>query len=364
MDVICESCGVANRQGTEFCLFCGAYLAWDRSVLVARPTPPIPSAPAPPAATPTYASEPPAAPAPAPDPPPPPVMAAPPVGPPPPMPEPRPTQPAPAAPTITASSPGCPCPSCGRVNDPSLRFCAKCGQVLSAGAAVQSTTGSIPVRNSSWWSKRDRSARLAYRRSLPPLYRWRRLIIAFLVAGLGLGGLVAIGRHPVRWAVDRFYDLRGSTVIIPNVQAAVDPLAASAPGSDPAALTDLTEAAWTMTWAPTSSGNTCGGAPGTGVMVLTLPTATRVRQVDLQAGLLASNADRPLQFRPQSVGITFDGGPCNSFPLTEPAGWQFLTVDSRVPVTTVRIGVDLAYPARADGQPLLSLTEITIRSRP
>ena len=44
MDLICESCGVANPPGTEFCEFCGAYLAWDRSVLVApRNQPPAPA---------------------------------------------------------------------------------------------------------------------------------------------------------------------------------------------------------------------------------------------------------------------------------------------------------------------------------
>ena len=75
------------------------------------------------------------------------------------------------------------------------------------------------------------------------------------------------------------------------------------PKSDPAALTDRTEAAWTMRWEPTAEGGSCGGAPGTGVIVLTIPP-TRVRALSVPAGLLASNGRRPLQARPLTLGVT------------------------------------------------------------
>ena len=39
-------------------------------------------------------------------------------------------------------------------------------------------------------------------------------------------------------------------------------------------------------------------------------------------------------------------------------------MDSGVAVSTVRIGVDTAYPAPDGGQPRLSITEIVLRSRP
>lgn len=383
MEVICEACGVANRPGTEFCLFCGAYLAWDRSVLIpprgpAQPPaarPPAspasgpasdPYTPAPPATPPALVGQPtpldpsrPGVAAPAP-----PLPPAPPEGP-------RQDQ-APARTAVwptTAAGPsiaaGGSCPSCGRVNDPSLRFCAKCGQVLSNPVASQP---SGVRRGESAWSRvsasRDRAARRAYRRSLPPLYRWRRVLIGILVVALGLGGMRAVGRHPVRWAVEHYYDLRKTTVIVGGVQASVDPPDASVPNSNPAALTDLSVAAWTMTWTPAEQGTTCGGAPGTGVIALTLPP-TRIRQINLQAGLLATDANRPLEFRPQSLGVSFDGGPCHNLPLADKPDWQDLTVDSGVQVRTVRIGVDTAYAARADGgQPRLSITEIVLRARP
>lgn len=368
MDIVCESCGVANEPGTEFCLFCGNYLAWDRSGTGTRT-----ASAAPPAAT-ASAEGAPTEDAPTEDPPGPfavasaggpttadlsagPVRA--------PVSSVSSVSSVGTAEVPTAPQPavdrGAGCPACGRVNDPGRRFCAKCGQVLGGRVTA------APSTHPSTWERvlrsRDRAARIAYRRSLPPLYRWRRVLIGVVVVALGIAGLTAVGRHPVRWGVDRFDDLRGTTVIVSGVQVAVEPSESTAAGSTPAALTDVTQAAWTMTWKPADQGVSCGGAPGTGVIVLTIPS-TRIRAVDLDAGLVEANANRLLQFRPKSIGISFDGGPCHSFPLQDADGRQSLKVDSGVEVTTVRIGVDTAYAARDDGQALLSITEIFLRSRP
>ena len=124
------------------------------------------------------------------------------------------------------------------------------------------------------------------------------------------------------------------------------------PKSDPAALTDRTEAAWTMRWEPAAEGTSCGGAPGTGVVVLTI-APTRVRALSVSAGLLAGNGRRPLQARPLALGVTFDGGPCQPLELAETADEQVLAIDSTVPVSTIRIGVDRAAAQRQDGEPVL-----------
>ena len=76
-------------------------------------------------------------------------------------------------------------------------------------------------------------------------------------------------------------------VVVPVTAVAVEPPDATVPKSDPAALTDRTEAAWTMRWEPAAEGGSCGGAPGTGVIVLTI-APTRIRAISVQAGLLAS----------------------------------------------------------------------------
>jgi hypothetical protein len=148
-----------------------------------------------------------------------------------------------------------------------------------------------------------------------------------------------------------------------GLRATTSPSNASAPGSDPAWLLDGTEQAWSEPWNPAVEGDSCGGAPGTGTVVLTLP-ATRVREIDLNAGLPASNAKRPLEVVPQAVGVRFDSGPCRHFTLQNTPDLQRLEVDSQVPVRTVSIGVDTTYPARDDGVRVLSITEVGLRSRP
>jgi hypothetical protein len=262
--------------------------------------------------------------------------------------------------------PGGPCPRCGQVNDPQRRFCGKCGLVLIADQAGVAGGDPRQARPDGWWQRdsHDRAARRAYRRSLPPLYRWRRVLIAILLLGLGVGGLYALGRHPVRWVIERWYDLRGTTVVVEGVQPKVDPAKATAQGSDPAALTDGLKASWAMTWKPEQEGASCGGAPGTGVIVLTIPAATRVREIDVAAGLPEDDPARLLQFRPKSIGISFDDGVCRNFALTDVPGQQTIKVDSSVEVQTIRIGVDTTFPAPADGQAVLSITEVILKSRP
>lgn len=352
MEVLCESCGAANPTGVDFCLFCGEYLDWSESVRDTRTSPAVAERPAPAPAAPARPA--PTAPVPAADEEPvliPSMQRATPalVG-----------APAPAGPGFTAPEGGA-CPTCGRRNDAALHFCAKCGTTLRDEPAA------APEAQSTAWRRmledRDRTARRAYRRSLPPLYRWRRVVIGVLVPLLVLGGLVAVGRHPVRWVQQRWWDLRGTTVAVSGVTAATSPANASAAGSDPASLLDGTEQAWSEPWNPAAEGEGCGGAAGTGTIVLTFP-ATRIREIDVNPGLPANNANRPLQFRPQAVGVRFDGGPCRRFTLPDSPDLQRLTVDSSVPVTTVSIGVDTTYPARSDGVRVLSITEVGLRSRP
>jgi hypothetical protein len=250
------------------------------------------------------------------------------------------------------------------------RFCAHCGQQLISGAVIAASSPAAPTATRgfrAWWTRRfdnrDRAARREYRRSLPALYRWRRVLIGLgLVVGL-VAGLAVAGRNPVGFVVARYHDVRGTTVAVPVTGVAIEPSDATVPKSDPAALTDGTVAAWTMRWEPEAAGGSCGGIPGTGVAVLSIPP-TRIRAISVQAGLLATNGRRPLQARPRALGVVLDGGPCQRLELADTANEQVLKLDSRVPVREIRIGVDAADPSREDGEPVLSFTEISIRARP
>ena len=64
------------------------------------------------------------------------------------------------------------------------------------------------------------------------------------------------------------------------------------------------------------------------------------------------------------LGVTFDGAPCQALDLKDDAAEQTLKIDSTVPVSTIRIGVDAVQPQREDGEPVLSFTEIGVRARP
>src|SRR3712207_5008939 len=118
-------------------------------------------------------------------------------------------------------------------------------------AAASSTPAPTAARGfRAWWANRfdnrDRAARREYRRSLPALYRWRRVLISLgLIVGL-VAGLTVAGSNPVGFVVDRYHDVRGTTVGVPVTGVAVEPPDATVPKSDPKALTDGTVAAWTM----------------------------------------------------------------------------------------------------------------------
>ena len=371
-DVICGDCGEANKLGTEFCLFCGAYLGWQEQeptgandvtqVLQAQPpaparsstkTPQAPASQATPSVAPVLAQ--PEQPAPRPE------SAA----------RSEPVRPAPQPPPVTVVTAPVPppapsgCPSCGREIDPARRFCGHCGeQFVWPGTSAPVTRS---TKRSTWWTRlwdsKDRVARRAYRRSLPPMYRWRRVIIVILALGLVVGGLSVVGPSPKSFVMARYYDVRKDLVDLTGVTAEIIPPEATVPDTTPAALTDLTPMAWQMNWTPTTNGSPCGEPPRTAVIQLSF-TRTRIKEINLRAGLQKSNPNRELQFRPTKIWIAFANS-CESKDLKD-LEEQLIVLDTRVPVDSLRIGVVTAIgPEQPAGmQPVLSITEITLSSRP
>jgi ribosomal protein L40E len=367
IDLICEACGEPNPPGTQFCRNCNEFLAWDKAP--AGPQPTTGTSAVPPVADTAVVAE---------------------------------TVPISQQQTVPVPMPvarsagdqttveqtyadqtyvdqtyadqtyGQPpveqayteivCPTCGTVNPPTRRFCTHCGYSFVADY------GSDPYVDWSAWTPqamaaRDREAAREYRRSLPPLYRWRRVIIAVIVFALfvGFGALLQLG--PVTLAQDGWYRLTKQYETVSGVQVMVNPTTASAPDSNPQSLVDSSKQEWTMVWAPTGETPTCGAAPGTGTLIFTFP-ATRVRQVVIWPGLDADNPQRDLQPQPKVVGIGFPDGSCHPAELTAKAEPQKFSVDSGAPVTQLRLGIASTFPPPADGRELISLTEVTIRSFP
>ena len=184
-----------------------------------------------------------------------------------------------------------------------------------------------------------------------------------LALGLVVGGLTVVGPSPKSFVMARYYDVRKDLVDLTGVTAVIIPPEATAPDTTPAALTDLTPLAWQMSWTPTTQGSPCGATPTTAVIQLSF-NRTRIKEINLRAGLQKSNPNRELQFRPHNIWVAF-ANTCVPVELKD-LDQQLVTLDTKVPVDSLRIGVVTAFaPDQPAGlQQVLSITEITLSSRP
>jgi hypothetical protein len=261
------------------------------------------------------------------------------------------------------------CPECGRTNDSTLRFCARCGYQFGVSHEAVGPHPA-PSRWRLWWTglrdPHNRAASREYRRALPPIYRWRRVAVALLVvAGVGSGIYLTDG-NPRGWARDRWSDLfyRNRLVEVLPSGVAVEPADATAKGK-PAMLVDNETDAWSMRWAKGDRG--CGTSRS-GVITLTFEPAVRVRQILIYPGLQDLKV-RNKEFRPASVGIAYGAAdPCGpraiQATLDDKVGDQAIKADSGRPVNVVRLAVLTAQQRGAAPQfERLSLTELRVLVR-
>lgn len=351
MDV-CEACGEQNPAGSAFCVYCGVYLGWDegedepqagRSQPAAGPTvpatAPVTAQPQPDPGTQRIAAESPA----------------------------TPTAPIPVVPAGQA-----PCPACGHPNPQTRRFCGRCGHALRPGGGGTMTAPRQP-QHRSWWQRFrdpvDRRARRDYRRSLPLLYRWRRVLIVALVIGLTIGIAYALGQDPVGWAKAKYYDVRDSVVVVEGIGFQAVPEGSTANGYDAAALGSAeSDDAWATAWSPQAvvPAQACNGQKAaTGTVRLALPGPERVRKLEIVSGLPEGDNDRPFQFRPSRLLVMYGEGGCTPIDLKDDSGVQTFAIDTGQPVSALTLAVAAAYPARADArQDLVALSGVTVYARP
>lgn len=356
MNDVCTGCGEPNPPGTQFCLFCGIYLGWEERD-GGRPGGPAPRGSAADgtdqgwtgAAGPedtqdlqrdrTLDLSPVLAGAAVPS-----------------------STPAPAAATAAAAPPVGTCPSCGRGNDPSRRFCGHCGVVLTAGAPVRAPA---PPRRT-WWQRLLRSdtrlARQAYRRSLPALYRWRRVAIAGLLAVVVGGGLAVAGRDPVGFAVDRWWDLTDRLEPVQDVFARAEP-EMSVVGDNVAEHVLDTDrlTAWVTGWTPTEEVAECGDARG-GRLTLTFP-ATRVRELRVVTGV-TNPSERLLQHVPARLDVVLPDGTCRPLTLGTQDQEQMLELDTGEQVTQLTISIGEVRTADERARDVAGLSQLTLMARP
>ena len=351
MNDVCTGCGEPNPPGTQFCLFCGIYLGWNEREADARPAarsdtgqaPPAPSADATapiPQRDDTIPLGVAATPAPHAAPPPPAPVAT-----------------APAVPT------GRGCPNCGHDNEPERRFCGHCGQVLATGAPARGTE----AKRQGWWQRLLRSdtrlARRDYRRSLPPLYRWRRVGVTALIAGGLVGGFAAVGSNPIGWATDRWYDVTNRLDPVRDVSAQALPENSVIGDHGPNGLLDLDQAtAWVTGWTPPEGRPACGDGRG-GRVVLAFPE-TRVRELHVLTGVTDAS-DRPLQHIPTQLDVQLPDGSCRTVALDHGPEVQEVAFDTGEPVSRLTISIGQTFTGDdARVQDVAGLTQLTLLARP
>lgn len=363
MNDVCTGCGEPNPPGTQFCLFCGIYLGWDDgpdapegrqpvresapvrdegdiTAPLSDPTAPLPTAPVPGAGGRQGSAA---------D-----VSAAGPRG------EGRLSAVAPDPPLAATNGA---CPSCGRPNGAERRFCGHCGQVLAAGAPARRQE----PRRRSWWQRMLRSdtrqARQAYRRSLPPLYRWRRVGVTALVAVVVFGGLAAVGRNPAGWTIDRWYDVTNRLDPIRDVSAQAVPEESVVGDHHPNGLLDADAlTAWVTGWTPPQTRPACGEGRG-GRVVLTFP-ATRVRELRVATGVTDAS-ERPLQHIPTQLDVQLPDGSCQVVQLKRTPDPQEVPFDTGVPVGRLTISIGEAHTGDDERvQDVAGLSQLTLLARP
>jgi len=248
------------------------------------------------------------------------------------------------------------------------------------GAAAQPSghsTGirpSAPVRSGGWhWfgNVEERAARRAYRHSLPPLYRWRRVIIGVVATAAAVALVSIVSGNPVEWAKQRWYDVTGETVPVADVTATPDPPGSDAPGAAGGAVDPDASTYWARTWVAGSSFPVCGAAEEAGTLVLSWQRPVRVRTLVVSAGLRQEADNRDLQHRPRHLHVRFRASgssgafTCLPFELDDTATPQPLEVDSNVDVSELRVSVASVFPSNNEDQDgPVSIRRAVVETRP
>ncbi|WP_167880527.1 hypothetical protein [Nocardioides guangzhouensis] len=183
--------------------------------------------------------------------------------------------------------------------------------------------------------------------------------------------LTVLGRDPVGWVKARWYDVRGTTVPVDGVTARATPETGGPPAPNTLVVDADPATAWTITWKAKSPEPACGQGETQGVVVLRWGDPTRVRQLQVDAGLQEGQAERGLEFRPATIDVRYReaGGTgdreCRTLTLRDTADRQTLDLDTEVAVRSLRISVSSVFdsPTPEEDGPV-SIRRIVVRSRP
>jgi hypothetical protein len=406
MAVVCGSCGAGNREGEHFCANCGEFLDWDGAAApepapVPAPEPRAPSGP-PPAPAPTPAAT--AAPGPVARPIRPPVAPLRPpteqrarAGPRPgpasaPPPAPAPPAPAPADPAARATTrllpvPPAPatssCPNCGTDNDPTRRFCGRCGEWLVTPVV---TPPPPPAGFRQTWRRRWFGERGPYTGRLSRATVGFRILAGLVVLAVLTAVLALAGLHPIQRIQDEVGHIRG-TGKVTGLTAFSQPAGMAAPADAPPAGAEADPTAawavdnvrargWSTQWTSPTAGDPGAACPsplGAAAVATTstslrirFPAAIDVREIGFEAGLVQP-AERNSRWQPRTLELRWDGGECQSVSLANTPDLQRFGVSRRADgaagLTGVTVTVVAGFRPAVPGPARLDIGEVTVWQR-
>jgi hypothetical protein len=159
--------------------------------------------------------------------------------------------------------------------------------------------------------------------------------------------LALTGNNPVGWAQEKWRDLTSDLEPVDNVTASAFPKGTVAPRYDVGDIPGPRQGAWATTWPEGASGtDSCGRGPAAGGIVLRWEDPTRVRGLDIWAGLAADSRDRARQPHPRVLAVSYNDQ-CVRRELEDSPARQRVPFDTETEVDTLLVDVVDVYPSTA-----------------
>ena len=258
------------------------------------------------------------------------------------------------------------CSNCGAQNEPSRRFCGRCGQWLVTPTGPAGAAG--PPAFAERWRRRWFGDRGPYTGRLSRATVGFRALVAavgvvLVTAVLGLANL-----HPIQRVTDQIGHVRGTGKVL-DLAAAVEPAGARPDPTADWAVDRVRARGWSTQWVATTAGddNTAcrsgaGAAAATSTsLAVAFPSALDVREIGFEAGLVQP-AERTDRWQPRTLELRWKNGDCQVVNLENTPDLQRFGVHQE-PTSGVLITIVAGYPPDDPGSGRLDIGELTIWKR-
>lgn len=216
-----------------------------------------------------------------------------------------------------------------------------------------------------WWGvdASDRAARRAYRRSLPPLYRWRRVLVALGVVGLLSALAFVLPVDPIERAKDAWQRWTSKPSPVADVGAEADPADSVAPTYTAESVVDGDWFnAWATAWPEgTTPTEDCAGAAGVGGLILSWGEPVEIDSLSIRAGLHPEAPDPDAAVQPKVIALIAEGT-CDRVTLKAGRGWQEFSVDLPVQTSSVRLVVAEVFEPDGRTPGLVAISELELQT--